>query len=83
MITCYGIYPIPVRFSKSTLFVLSLALIILSQIIFANDWKEGIFIGDLFSVLGVIILILFPTNLLITDKVKKKKSEKNVEIIEV
>ena len=83
MITCYGIYPIHVRFSRSTLLVLSLALIILSQTIFTNSGPNGVFVGDFFSVLGVIILILFPTNILTTDKVKKKKSEKNIEIIEV
>ncbi|MDR0282251.1 MAG: hypothetical protein LBI53_02780 [Candidatus Peribacteria bacterium] len=89
IITCiyivglYGIYPIHIKFSRATLFFVGIALIIISQTILANDGTEGIIIGDLFSVLGVATLLLFPTNVLTTDKVKKKSSEKNQVIIEV
>lgn len=62
---------------------MGIALIIFSQTIFRNSGIEGIFIGDIFSVAGVIILILFPTNLLTTDKVKKTKAKKNEVVIEV
>jgi hypothetical protein len=37
----------------------------------------------MFSVAGVVILILFPTNLLTTEKVKKHKAKKNEVVIEV
>jgi hypothetical protein len=37
----------------------------------------------MFSVLGVLILILFPTNILTTEKVKEAKNKKNEVIIEV
>jgi peptidoglycan/LPS O-acetylase OafA/YrhL len=83
IVALYGIYPIHIKFSRPALLVIGLALIILSQTIFVNDGAEGIFIGDIFSVIGVIILILFPTNLLTTDKVKKHKEKKNEIIIEV
>ncbi|MDR3168290.1 MAG: hypothetical protein LBU27_00570 [Candidatus Peribacteria bacterium] len=63
--------------------VVSLALIILSQTMLANDGPNGIFIGDIFSVVGVLILILFPTNLIITDKVKKRKAKTEEVVIEV
>lgn len=79
----YGIYPVHIRFSRATLLVIAIALVILSQTILANDGPNGIYIGDLFSVLGVCTLILFPTNLIITDKVKSQKKKKNEVIIEV
>lgn len=79
----YGIYPIHIRFSRTTLLVIAIALIVLSQTIITNDGPNGIYIGDLFSVLGVLILILFPTNIITTDKVKSQKKKKHEVIIEV
>lgn len=79
----YGIYPIHIKFTRATLFVIGICLIVLSQTILANDGASGIYIWDLFSVLGVVTLILFPTNILTTDKVKKQKKSKNEVIIEV
>lgn len=83
LIIFYGMYPIHIRFSRSSLLVISIALIVLSQTILANNGLEHIYMGDLFSVMGVLILILIPTNLLTTDKVKKSKAKKNEIIIEV
>ncbi len=83
MLVFYSIYPIYIRFSRTTAFVLWLASIILSQVMLANDWPSHVYIWDLFSVLWVLILILFPTNIITTDKVKKSKAKKNEIIIEV
>ncbi len=83
MIWLYGIYPIHIRFSRSTAIVIWLFFIVISQVILANDGYSHIYIWDLFSVLWVLILILFPTNILTTDKVKKQKAKKNEVIIEV
>ena len=83
MIWLYWIYPIHIRFSRSTALVIWLLFIVISQIVLANDGYSHIYIWDLFSVLGVLILILFPTNILTTDKVKKQKAKKNEVIIEV
>ena len=83
MIWLYGIYPIHIRFSRSTALVIWLFFIVISQVILANDGYSHIYIWDMFSVLGVLILILFPTNILTTDKVKKQKAKKNEVIIEV
>jgi purine-cytosine permease-like protein len=83
IIAFYGIYPLHIKFSRPALLVVSLALIILSQTMLANDGPNGIFIGDIFSVAGVLILILFPTNLIITDKVKKRKAKNEEVVIEV
>ena len=83
MIWLYWIYPIHIKFSRATSLVIWLLFIVLSQVILANDWYSHVYIWDLFSVLWVLILILFPTNILTTDKVKKQKSKKNEVIIEV
>ncbi len=83
MIAFYWIYPIHIKFSRTTSLVIWLLFIVLSQKMLANDWYSHIYIWDLFSVLWVIILILFPTNILTTDKVKKQKEKKNEIIIEV
>lgn len=83
MIWLYGIYPIHIRFSRSTALVIWLFFIVISQVILANDGYSHIYIWDMFSVLWVLILILFPTNILTTDKVKKQKAKKNEVIIEV
>ena len=83
IIWLYWIYPIHIKFSRATSLVIWLLFIVLSQIVLANDWYSHIYIWDLFSVLWVAILILFPTNILTTDKVKKQKAKKNEVIIEV
>ena len=83
MIWLYGIYPIHVKFSRATALVIWLLFIVISQVVLDNDGYSNIYIWDLFSVLGVLILILFPTNILTTDKVKKEKTKKNEVVIEV
>ena len=83
MIWLYWIYPIHIKFSRATSLVISLFFIVISQIVLANDWYSHVYIWDMFSVLWVAILILFPTNILTTDKVKKQKAKKNEVIIEV
>ena len=83
MIFLYGIYPIHIKLSRVTALFIWLAFIVISQLVLANDGYSHIYIWDLFSVLGVLILILFPTNILTTDKVKKQKANKNEVIIEV
>ena len=83
MICLYWIYPIHIKFSRATALVIWLLLIVISQVVLANDWYSHIYIWDLFSVLWVLILILFPTNILTTDKVKRQKDKKNEVIIEV
>ena len=83
MILLYWIYPIHIKFSRATALVIWLTFIVISQVLLANDGYSHIYIWDMFSVLGVLILILFPTNILTTDKVKKQKAKKNEVIIEV
>ena len=79
----YGLYPIHIKFSRSTLFVLWLSAIIMGKTVFLDDPMNNVFFWDLSCALGVIILIIGPTNIITTKKVKKKAEEKNLEIIEV
>lgn len=83
MIWLYWVYPIHIKFSRATALVIWLFFIVISQVLLANDGFSHIYIWDMFSVLGVLILILFPTNILTTDKVKKEKAKKNEVVIEV
>ena len=79
----YWIYPIHIKFSRSTLFVLWLSAIIMWKTVFLDDPMNNIYFWDISSVLWVFILIIWPTNLITTSKVKKIKEDKNIEIIEV
>lgn len=79
----FGIYPVHFKLTKATLFVLGLALIIIGDTVLLNDVSTHVYVGDIFKVLWVVLTLLAWTNLLITDKVKKQKQDKKVEIIEV
>ena len=83
MIALYWVYPIHIKFSRATALVIWLLFIVISQTVLAKDWYSHIYIWDMFSVLWVLILILFPTNILTTENVKKAKEKKNEVIIEV
>lgn len=83
MITIYWIYPIHIKFSRPVALVIGLLFVVVSQTMLANDWYSHVYIWDMFSVLGVLILILFPTNIITTEKVKKAKEKENEIIIEV
>ena len=79
----YWIYPIHISFSRSTLFVLGLSAIIMWKTVFIDDPMNNIYFWDLSCVLWLLILIIWPTNIITTSSVKKKKEDKNLEIIEV
>ena len=68
MLVLYWLYPIHIKLSRATSLVIWLLLIVISQRVLANDGYSHIYIWDMFSVLGVVILILFPTNILTTEK---------------
>jgi hypothetical protein len=79
----YGIYPVKIQFSKITLFVLWLVLLFVGEYVLLNNPSQWVYISDLIKIIGVVITILSPTNILHTDKVLKKEKQKGVEIIEV
>ncbi len=53
-----------------------------SQSFLANQGAEGIFFADIFTVIWVLLTILWPTNLLISKKLKKETQDKKMEVIE-
>ncbi len=69
--------------TKATLFVIGIALIIIGDTVLLNTIETYVYIWDIFKVLGVVLTLLAWTNVLITDKVKQQKQQKNMEIIEV
>ena len=79
----FGIYPVHFRLTKATLFVLGLALIVIWDTVLLNDVTHYVYVGDIFKVLWVILTLLAWTDILVTDKVIKKKNEKNIEVIEI
>ena len=79
----FGIYPVHFRLTKATLFVLGLALIVIWDTVLLNDVTNYVYVGDIFKVLWVVLTLLAWTDILVTDKVIKKKQEKNIEVIEI
>lgn len=79
----YGIYPMHIKFSRAILFVIGIASIIMGKTVLANNGIEGVFFWDIACVFWVITLIIGPTGLIFTQKVKKQKEERELEIIEV
>ncbi len=69
--------------TKASLFVLGIALIIIWDTVLLNDVATSVYVSDIFKILWVVLTLLAWTNVLITDKVRKTKQEKNIEIIEV
>lgn len=83
VVWCYGLVPTHVKFSRAILFVIGIVSLIVGKILLANDWAHGVFFWDIASVFWVITLIVGPTGLIFTQKIKKEKEEKDLEIIEV
>lgn len=79
----FGIYPIAHKMSKATLFVFGLALIVIWDTVLVNNPTDMVYVSDLFKLIGVVLTLLAWTNVLVTDKVRKEKADKKVEIIEV
>jgi len=54
-----------------------------SQSFLANQWAEWIYYKDIFTLIWVFLTLIWPTNLLISKKLKKEKQDKKMEVIEV
>ena len=79
----FALYPVHFKMNKATLFLVWLCLLVLGDTIFINTPEQGVFVGDLLKLLGVLLILLAWTNVLITDKVNNDKKMKKIEIIEV
>jgi len=58
-------------------------IIVSSQSFFLNSGHEWLYFADIFTVIWLFLTIIWPTNLLISKKLKQEKQEKKMEIIEV
>ena len=56
--------------------------VIMSSRFLPNSWTLGIFLWDIVSVLGFLIIILYPTNVLMTEKIKENKAKSEEIVIE-
>jgi len=79
----FGIYPITHKFSKATVFVFGLALIVIWDTVLLNNATNMVYVSDIFKLIWVVLTLLAWTNVLVTDKVKKAKADSKIEIIEV
>ena len=80
-IVVYGISSFYVPYGRAIALIMGIWLIIFSQYL-PNSGELQIYLWDLTSVLWVFTLILYPTNLLLTEKAKKAKEKKEEIVIE-
>ena len=83
ILVLYSIYPIHIKFSKPTLFAIAVALIFVGQYILMDDVSKHVYIADICKLVGAVLLVLSPTNILVSQKVITKKQEEKMEIIEI
>lgn len=79
----YVIKPTYIKKYKLRNTLIWIFIITSSQTFLTNNWPEWIYYADIFVVIWVILTILWPTNLLISQKLKKEKQDKRMEVIEV
>ncbi len=78
----YIIKPTYIKRFKLRNTLIGIFMITASQSFLLNSWHEWLYFGDIFTVFGIFLTIIWPTNLLISQKLKKEKQEKKMEIIE-
>jgi hypothetical protein len=64
-------------------FSLGVALLFIGAYVLQDNPAQGVYIADIVRVIGIVLMILGPTNILHTQKNMTKKKLKEVEIIEV
>lgn len=78
----YSIKPMYVKKHKLWNTLIWLFIITSSQSLLLNSWNDWIYFADMFTVIWIFLTGIWPTNLLISNKLKKEKQEKKMEIIE-
>lgn len=79
----YVIKPTYIKKYKLRNTLIWIFVIVSSQSFLANMWIEKIYYADIFSVIWVFLTIIWPTNILVSKKLKQEKQEKKMEVIEV
>lgn len=79
----YVLKPVYIKNFKLRNTLIWIFVITSSQSFLANNGPEWIYFADIFSVIWVLLTIIWPTNLLVSQKLKKESQEKKMEVIEV
>jgi hypothetical protein len=79
----YVIKPTYIKKFKLRNTLIWIFIIISSQSVFLNSGHEWLYFADIFTVVWLFLTIIWPTNLLVSKKLKQEKLEKKMEIIEV
>ena len=78
----YAVKPTYIKKYKLRNTLIWVFMITSSQTFLLNNWPEGVYFWDIFAVIWVFLTILWPTNLLISKKLKKETQDKKMEVIE-
>ncbi|HRU49916.1 MAG TPA: hypothetical protein P5155_00260 [Candidatus Absconditabacterales bacterium] len=79
----YVIKPTYIKRFKLRNTLIGVFVILSSQYFFLNEGHNGLYYADIFTVIGLFLTIIGPTNLLVSKKLKQEVQEKKMEIIEV
>jgi hypothetical protein len=79
----YSLKPTYIKRNKVINTLIWVFLIYLSHYYLLNSGYDNIYYWDIFSVIWVILTIIWPTNLLISKEVQKIKEDNYSEIIEI
>lgn len=78
----FGIHPMYMKITKTSLFVLWISLVLMGDSVLINDSSSFVYVSDFAKILGSFLTVLAWTNFFITWKAKKRKEESKIEIIE-
>ncbi len=83
LLICYGIKPMYFKRAKILNVILGLVVMLLGHQVLTNAPTSQLYVGDIITVVGVILTLIGGTNVMISQKVKQQKEDAEVEIIEV
>lgn len=69
--------------NRRGLLVLGIAIILTSHLYLRDNADLHIYLADIMKLLWVILVVVWPTNMLVTKAYEEKKFEEEIEIIEV
>ncbi len=80
---CYAIKPMYFKKAKLLNIILGLVVLLIWHQVLVNDTSSQLYIGDIITVVGIIVTFVGGTNLIVSQKVKQQKEDAEIEIIEV
>lgn len=79
----YALKPTYIKRNKIINTLLWIFVVLFSYYYLLNSWQDAIYYWDIFSIIWVLLTIVWPTNLLISKEIQKIKEDNNSEIIEI